>query len=515
MNEQPINLTIGITTYEPGWEIILRQIGLHWELISDFDALLTKRYSVIILNSHCNTARYNSLREFLRDGGTILSINGYAEQLLSTSSRQIFFESIPPVETEQCTTNDILDIYSHGRAFVSGHGISEHHCLNGLIINIPFDVNALMTQQRARRKNFYSQTERMPNERVATVSKGTLRSLITSALEYLHHRRNLPFIHAWYFPKAEPTIFTFRIDSDKGSRDEVEELFALSEQYSIPTTWFLDVKSHEAWMNYFSKFQNQEVGVHCYDHTVYASTDENYRNFEKAMTLIRTHCGTVAGASAPRGEWNASLGSAFEKLGLHYSSEFSFDYDNIPSYPWLEDRFSSVLQLPVHPVCPGVMRRAGMTAHDQEAYFRQTIRRKVSQHEPVCLYHHPTHHFSDVFENIFRYIHERQIACFSYEEYALWWNRRLESSHQFSYQKETGAITVRHNVKHPDVWLRISSPSGNETIVAPEKVTLPNTGEQSMRTAKGPIPHDIMKARKFDPRHILINMLEMYYRLKE
>ncbi|MEW5797412.1 MAG: hypothetical protein AB1728_00265 [Bacteroidota bacterium] len=515
MNEQAINLTVGITAYEPGWEIILRQIGLNWKVISDFDANIGQHYGVIILNSRCSTAQKNLLHEFLTHSGNILSVNGNAEQLLSISPRQMFYGSIPPITTEYGTANDILDIYSYGKTFASVHGISVHHHLNGFIINIPFDVNALMIQQRDKRKNFYSQTERMPNERVSSVSKGTLRSLITSALEYLYHRRNLPFIHTWYFPKNEPTIFTFRIDSDKGSRDEVEELFALSEKYSIPTSWFLDVKSHESWVEYFSKFKSQEIGVHCYDHTVYKSMDENFKNFEKAIMHIRKHCGDVAGASAPRGEWNVSLGFAFEKLGLQYSSEFSFDYDNLPSYPWLGDRFSSVLQLPVHPVCPGVMRRARMTPHDQEAYFRDTIQRKISQHEPVCLYHHPTHHFSDVFENIFRYIHEQQVTSLSYKEYASWWNKRLESSHEFSFQPETGTITGQHRFKYSDVWLRISSASGNETIVSPEKVTLPNTIEETKRTTKGSIPHDIMKARKFDPRHILINMLEMYYRLKE
>ena len=40
-----------------------------------------------------------------------------------------------------------------------------------------------------------------------------------------------------------------------------------------------------------------------------------------------------------------------------YSSDFQLGYDDLPFFPWRGDRFSTVLQVPVHPICEGAVLR--------------------------------------------------------------------------------------------------------------------------------------------------------------
>ena len=69
-----------------------------------------------------------------------------------------------------------------------------------------------------------------------------------------------------------------------------------------------------------------------------------------------------------------SLDEQLEDLGYLYSSDFQIGYDDLPFYPWRGDRFSRVLQIPVHPVCEGLFLEAGVD--DPELigdYFRQVV----------------------------------------------------------------------------------------------------------------------------------------------
>ena len=79
----------------------------------------------------------------------------------------------------------------------------------------------------------------------------------------------------------------------------------------------------------------------------------------------RTSCSSrrdsePVGFAAPHGRWNAGLDAVLDELGYLYSSDFQLGYDDLPFFPWREDRFSSVLQVPIHPICEGLFLDAGV-----------------------------------------------------------------------------------------------------------------------------------------------------------
>ena len=98
-------------------------------------------------------------------------------------------------------------------------------------------------------------------------------------------------------------------------------------------------------------------------------------NLERAHRILCSSGIEPVGFAGPHGRWRASLDEQLEDLGYLYSSDFQIGYDDFPFYPWRGDRFSRVLQIPVHPVCEGLFLDAGVD--DPELigeYFRQVDR---------------------------------------------------------------------------------------------------------------------------------------------
>ena len=509
MRNSPFISQIGIVQYEPAWETILRQIGIPFSVI-DTNISLLQNYSMIIVNSDPVGVLETKLDEFVRSGGAALITTKASKTISAQTHSEKFISSLPPAQNENYRYDGILDLFSKTFFFRNNDLVYRESFGDGWKGYLGFDIGIILSIG-SKRKSFFSETGRMPNEVAAKRSKGVIRQLIFSVLLSLHKLQDIPFIHQWYFPDSESTIFTMRIDSDKGSQDQIEQIYQLSEEHSIPTTWFLDVKSHESWLPYFKKFKQQEIGVHCYEHVMYTSPVLNKENFERALSRLQKNGHSPVGITAQTGEWNKSYAEVIESLGFQYSSEFSYDYDDLPSFPFHDQNFSPVLQLPVHPICIGTMLRARMDENEMIRYYTAFIDGNILLNEPICLYHHPTHEHNGVFEEVFRYINQRKIKKLSYSQYANWWKQR---------NSNLGTVRVTDDSIEPsptrtDVHYRVIMPDGSECITAVnEKLVLNRLPFQHVdRQLK--IDADIMRSRSFDPRHILQNGLDWWIKITE
>ena len=63
-----------------------------------------------------------------------------------------------------------------------------------------------------------------------------------------------------------------------------------------------------------------------------------FRISAKRKQLLRNSGFRMQGFAAPFGTWNDELGRAIVDCGFEYSSEFSYDYDNLPSLPQTSER---------------------------------------------------------------------------------------------------------------------------------------------------------------------------------
>ncbi len=505
MRNNSVILQIGLIQYEPSWETLLRQIGAAWKVISPEESLV-EYYSVIIVNASLDPAMNKNIHSFVAHGGAVLYTTKAITETEQRKKSTTFIASLPPQHTEYYRYFGILDVYADCLTFSNDDIIEIEHVGSGIKVFFGVPVEIILSST-SRRKNFYTTLERMPNEVVSKRSKGSFRQLIFSLLTFLHHQQHLPFIHQWYYPNGEPTIFTFRIDSDKGTQEQIEEIYRLSESYEIPTSWFLDVKSHESWLPYFQKFKNQEIGVHCYEHVVHNSAALNHDNVANALRILRKNNFHTQGITVPTGAWNHSFANAIELLGFYYSSEFAFDYDNVPSFPYFNSAFSPVLQLPIHPICIGSMLRARMSDDEMILYFKSIIDSNYILNEPICLYHHPTHKHNEVFEEVFRYINERKIFKLTFSEYSTWWKKRISTTSLWKF--DGTRLQALHQEKN-NLYHRIVLPDGRETnALLNDTVVL---SELEFRTIERniQIPNTIMRSRKFDFRHLIQNVLDWW-----
>ncbi len=98
----------------------------------------------------------------------------------------------------------------------------------------------------------------------------------------------------------------------------------------------------------------------------------------------------AGGVRGPARPLAPSLDDQLEDLGYLYSSDFQLGYDDFPFYPWKGDRFSRILQVPVHPVCEGLFLEAGVCDPGIIAdYFRQVVGAKLDAGELAVIYGHP------------------------------------------------------------------------------------------------------------------------------
>lgn len=503
-----MKLNVGLITFSPMWEQILAQEGVPFTYVDCSEAA---ECSVLIVNRRLDADERREVEAYLASGGTVLGYAGHLNAIRGTTSRQEQLDYLVGERSGALQEIFLLDLG------IVGEIPREANCLRtqanlfaafagrlggGHAVILPFDPAMMMCDTRVVNKSFYSSRERLPSERVSLVSKGEVRHLLHEALRRLHHARNLPYVHTWYFPNGMKNCSTFRVDTDKGSRQEVDELCRAAVDHNVRMTWFVDVKSHEAWLQHFAFLTGQDVGVHCYEHQTYETFDANLANIAKAKRKLEQEGVSVRGFAAPFGAWNPELAKAIDQLGFEYSSEFAYLYDSLPLYPSTGEHTFETLQLPVHPVCIGSLLRVGYTETQMQEYFARVIDEKLSRHEPLFFYHHPTHRSWNVVRFIFRHLETRGIENITMLDFARWWTARMHYRPTVAYAE--GHVRMESDAAADEaVWLRIVHPDGREAFVRPAADIDLNALRWNPPREAPPVPSDIRRIREFDARGLL------------
>jgi hypothetical protein len=169
---------------------------------------------------------------------------------------------------------------------------------------------------------------------------------------------------------------------------------------------------------------------HGHYHFVYREPEANRRNLERAHTLLADAGITPEGFAGPHGRWNEGIDEVLEDLGYSYSSDFQLGYDDLPFFPWRGDRFSKVLQVPVHPLCEGVFFEAGGDARTVADHFVRVVRAKVEAGEPAFVYGHPERRlgrYPEIVRELAEAVgRESLVWRTTLTEFARWWRWRGE-----------------------------------------------------------------------------------------
>jgi hypothetical protein len=506
-----MRIHVGVIGNHPGWLLLLQQEGIPFSV--DVNEIAIDGFSVVIAGDDTPSGIGLQLLEYLKQGGSVLCSGKTFQQFAGIKMNEKFIQYLVPNSNPEFANIDLVDIYRrclmHPEAntiqsddgkpstFVGEYG-------GGYVIVLPFDAGEAILDYRTATKSFYAESSRLPFENVSLVSKGAILRLVSRALEILHHRRNLPYVHFWYYPKDARSIFAFRIDTDLADRSKIKSLYETlksigggSRDKHITATWFVDVKSQKRWLADYANMLDQEIGIHCYEHKKFGSL-EKFRDDVRQAIGVMSQVGLHPTCSAaPYGQWNEEIGEATESFGFQYTSEFSYDYDNLPSFPYLRSKFSNVLQLPIHPISIGNLRRQGFDKQDILKYYESLLKRKLAANEPCFIYHHPKNGYEEVLKNIFEFVCQNNISIVRMKEYVEWWKKRIEVKAQFEYAGST--LRVNRDSSEESIWVHIKQNNGLETLIPMSSEISFHNLKWTSKPSSISVSQDYLRIRKFNP----------------
>lgn len=505
-----MRLRVGLVGRSPVWEEVLLHEGVEHAhaLISDLED--ASQFSVVVVCKQPDHDERSAIERYLKKGGSILSYAPHLDQIAGKPSRKEEIQYVVGEGDAFFPDTQLIDVGRSGaipyearylRAPNGTFSTFVGEFRGGYAILLPFDPAEILCDFRAVSKNFYASLDRLPSERVSLTGKGEVRHLLHRCIEVLHHMRGLPYIHLWYYPGDERSVFAYRIDTDSGSPQEVDTLYTLAKENGVALTWFVDVKSQETWLHHFAGMVGQEIGIHCYEHHTYADYPSNLKNIQRAKRELNGVGVHPSGFAAPFGHWNTELAKAVEESGIAYTSEFSFMYDALPFHPVLAGRRFSAMQVPVHPICIGSLKRVGYSEQRMMEYFAMVTHQKLRRNEPLFYYHHPTHRAWDVVEHTFGLAEHHRIRNTTFGDFARWWTERNTIKPVFAFSSNELLVNVPGEVKE-DFWLHLTTPENMETWT-------PFIRSLSLRSLKwhervfAPPPADVRRVREFDPRNML------------
>lgn len=506
-------INVGILSrFQFGWQMLLQQAGVPFTFING--ELSASQYSALVVGDDIDDDDIRQTKRYLANGGAILC-SGDIYSRLSKSQVTATFIRYLFEETDSIFFGiGLVDVFckcnlpKNANALRTNDGkcgVFIGECGGGIIIALPFDAGRLELDNRTATKSFYAMDQRLPFERVSLISKGNLLKFVVRSLEILHHQRGILFAHKWYFPEDSSSVFCWRIDTDYAIQSEIENLASLLQAEGIPATWFVHAKAQEKFFQIFNQMDNQEIGIHCFDHKSFRDYNKNIKDLRKAIELFNRNGLRATSYAAPFGKWNNGIARAINESGFDYSSEFSYDYDNVPSYPFVCGNFSATLQVPIHPICIGSLRRQGFDENAMVEYFENLLERKLSLKESMILYHHPRDGNENVLKSIFNFIRRHGIKVQKIMEYSQWWKKRIKNRIQICFDQQTLTVTSTDSTR--DVWLHLTKPDKAESFIPIQpKIDIDKIIWKS-QSEPLPLPSDVHRIRKFNYR-IPLNIVE-------
>jgi hypothetical protein len=270
-------------------------------------------------------------------------------------------------------------------------------------------------------------------ESVALHDRARIRRRLLGRLRDLINEAGGIWARLSAYPFPYRSAFNLRVDLDECVPEDYFAFARARRPIEDATTHFVSTCAYGEEPDVLDDLRRFDTHSHAHYHVVYREPEANRVNLRRALDRLAAAGITGEGFAAPHGRWNVGLNAELEELECDFSSEFQVGYDDLPFFPWVGSRRSSVLQVPVHPICEGLFFDAG--ARDAEAissHLIKVVRAKIDAGEPAFIYGHPERRlgrFPEVVTDLARMIADESLTWrIGLSEFVRWWRWRLARS---------------------------------------------------------------------------------------
>ncbi len=278
-------------------------------------------------------------------------------------------------------------------------------------------------------------------EVVARADRAALRWQLMSKLRAMVEAAGGLWMSIAAFPHPYQTAFNFRIDHDEYDAGDFAATLAIAERHADCVSHYVCASTHVRHSQVLQRLRGMHVGSHGFWHHTYRDASANLTNVSRGIDALAAAGIVPQGFAAPLGRFNRGLLAALESLCVSHSSEFGLAFDDLPFFP----AGSSVLQIPIHPVCLGLCldaagsrfpaEKAGAVAAETALrHFLRMARDKHQAREPVFFYGHPAARlgrFPHLLRELFDFVGTLDgVWRVTLAEFAKWWTARAKISVQ-------------------------------------------------------------------------------------
>ncbi|WP_440895953.1 polysaccharide deacetylase family protein [Amphibacillus sp. Q70] len=307
-------------------------------------------------------------------------------------------------------------------------------------------------------KSRFSETE--VTERITQIDKDLITFSLIEVIKDIFKELSIPWIDFSYFPKGKDNAFLMRIDVDGSNVSIMKKISDLGAKYKIPITFYLNkslIEETDITINEIAEMDPlHDLANHGTVHNIHEDYEWNVSNLEECSGWMKENFGVEPnGFVAPRGIWNSSLEKALVKLGFDYSSDFGFFVNGLPMRPYINNKKSDILQLPVNPYNVGraEIYYQGKKDYlsDEEileyyfSYFTDVLSEKGSGLIHIFGHPHGLGKREELIESLFKFVSKNDISPLSIREFVDWWKYREECEYELNYVDDKYEITFKRN----------------------------------------------------------------------
>jgi len=470
-NEFKNEATAFLASNDASWMSLLDSEGIPWQGLTE-ERMQEKTFpSTIILPKQSSKSFVNYCYNAVLNGTSLLVEPGVfsdrnTEELLPLT---FSFEKANFLGLMRSTDQD---------------SICVRHCKlkKGSIFYLPFSLAKYWENWQRSRRFVIVGDNKFIFEELCTVHKKNLQKIIVEVLKQAFFKSGVPYIHKWYFPGRNRSVFCFRGDADGGPKENYLRWLDAVKPYAENTSVFFCTSRYQTKKELIkaSRDAGLEVGSHNHWHIVFPERFTNLISLRKSEDIFKSLNVVPRGFVAPAYFWHPSIYKLLEERNYLYSSSFRINHDGFPYLPCINGRLGKVLEIPFH--CLGdrfPVSGIPLDSSDVYRFFKEIITKKYAAAEPMFFYGHPdVEGRMGTTPELVRFIMETarsfsDVKPMQLSEYAKWWHRRNRFKPQCVYDSKSSELSFSKKYfdgnEGQDIMLRVEFSDGTTYLIDPFK----------------------------------------------